>query len=55
VAEKTDRYRTALTAALLFHSGRVWDDEARTIWRWLTGREEATTRTLRDSIREALK
>ena len=44
----------ALKAVLLFHSGREWNDEARAEWLRLTGREEATTKALCDTVRDAL-
>jgi hypothetical protein len=41
----TDTQRLA-AAVLLFYKGGLWTDEDRAHWHFLTGSEEATTRTL---------
>ena len=45
----------ALEAVLLFHSGGPWNDAKNQRWRLLTGHDEATTRVLCDTAREALE
>ncbi len=47
--------REALRAVLLFHSATPWTPERRTEWLRITGREEATTKTLCDHVRFALQ
>ncbi len=43
----------ALRAVLMFY-GQVWGQAEKDRWFKLTGRKEATTRTLCDTVREAL-
>lgn len=47
------RHRNLLRACLLFHSNVLWDNKTREHWKLLTGKDEASTRTLCDAIREA--
>lgn len=51
---RIDQLRTALRAALLFHSGGEWDDAKRQQWQELTGSTEATTKVLCNTVRAAL-
>ena len=44
----------ALMAVLLFHGGGEWTDAKRREWKALTGEDEATTKTLCDTVRAAL-
>lgn len=44
----------ALMAVLLFHSGGEWDDDKRQTWKFLTGTDEATAKTLCDFVRKSL-
>lgn len=44
----------ALMAVLLFHGGGEWTDAKRAEWKALTGTDEATTKTLCDTVRAAL-
>lgn len=46
--------QAALEAVLLFHSGAPWDDRKTSIWQYLTGTHEATTKVLCDTVRSAL-
>lgn len=52
--DSVSRLETALRAVLLFHSASTWDDEKRTVWRSMTGAEEATTKSLCDAIRKVI-
>ncbi len=47
------RHRNLLRAVLLFHSRLGWDAPTQALWKQLTGKDEATTRTLCDAIRES--
>jgi hypothetical protein len=47
-------YETALRAVLLFHSGCAWTPDVRSEWKELTGFDEASTKTLCDTVRAAL-
>lgn len=47
------RHRNLLRAVLLFHSNVSWDAEVAARWKLLTGKDEASSRSLCDAIREA--
>jgi isopentenyl phosphate kinase len=47
--------RDVAELVLLFHGGGSWSDEKSKRWEELTENREATTRTLCDCAREALK
>ena len=49
------RMASSLQAVLLFHRGGVWDDDARREWKNLTGRDDASTKSMCDTIRETLR
>jgi hypothetical protein len=44
----------ALEAVLLFYSVSPWDEQKKKRWMNLTGKEEATTKVLCDTVRAAL-
>lgn len=49
-----DELTDALHAVLMFHSEFNWNDDKRAEWKHITGREDATTRTLCDHVRKVL-
>lgn len=50
---RATRHRNLLRAVLLFHSQALWDSAMRARWKLLTGKDEASARSLCDAIREA--
>lgn len=53
-AERVLELQRVAKAVLLFHSGGPWDEVAKGQWFRLTGKHEATTRSLCDTVRAFL-
>lgn len=49
------KMRTALSAVLRFFDATEWNEERRAEWKQLTGKDEATTQSLCDTVRAALE
>lgn len=55
IRDERDELAKACRDVLLFHSGSHWTPDVRRYWKELTGEDEATTRTLCNTVRAALK
>lgn len=54
IRDERDELAKACRAVHLFHSGSHWTPDVRRYWTELTGEDEATTRTLCNTVRAVL-